>query len=228
MIEFFSNFFLVISGALVGGSLAGIFIIYQIKRHFFRPKLFFKNVQILPTKGDIEGKSFKWGGLIFTGDLHNDSDYWAYSVRIEDIYAEFLPNTKTVLVNKIPLRLASDLPRAENLPYFQQNSQLQNIKPNEKITTSIRIITKKAISLTDYKQLIKELRMIQIKTRIVYENSAGFKSATLFWLDFQHARFINLFGRRHANTQSWKSDKQKTKTPIRVKSKIIEIDTEPF
>jgi hypothetical protein len=228
MIEFFSNFFLVISGALLGGSLAGVFVIYQIKRNFFKPKLYFKNVQILPTKGDIEGKSFKWGGLIFTGDLHNDSEYWAYNVRIEDIYAEFLPNTKTLLVNKTPLRLSSDLPRSENFLYFQQNSQLQNIKPNEKITTSIRIVTKKAISLNDYKQLVKELRMIQIKTRIVYENSSGFKSATLFWLDFQHTRFVNLFGKRQISTSSWRNSKQDSRTLVKVKSKIVEIDTEPY
>jgi len=223
-----SDFLITLSGAITGGVIAGLLIIYLIKRNFFKPKLYFKNIQILPSKGDIEGNQFTWGGLVFTGELHNDSDHWAYNVRIDDIYAEFLPKTKAKIIHKTPLRLASDLPRTENLMYFLGNTQLLNIKPGDKITTSIRILTKKRISINDYKQLIKELRMIQIKTKIVYENSAGFKSNTLFWLDFQYARFVNLFGKKYSDTQSWKSSKPEAKTPIKIKSKIIEIETEPF
>jgi hypothetical protein len=228
MIEFFSDFFVVLTGVLAGGILAGIFIIYQIRRNFFKPKLYFKHVQILPTKGDIEGNVFTWGGLIFTGDLHNDSDYWAYNVRIDDIYAEFQPQSKTKLVNKTPLRLATDLPRSENLSYFHNNTQLQNIKPGDKISTSIRILTKTAIPLSDYKQLITELKMIQIKAKIVYENSAGFRADTLFCLDFQYAKFVNLFGKRAPGDQLWKKIKSNPRKPIKVKSKIIEIETEPL
>ncbi len=228
MIDILNYFFTSLLGSLVGASLAAIILLYFIKRNFFKPKLYFKNIQILPTKGDIEGNYFTWGGLIFTGELHNDSEYWAYNVHIEDIYAEFHPKAKTRIVNKSPLRLATDLPRIENMMYFQKNAQLQNIKPGDKITTSIRILTKKRISLDDYKQLIKELRMIQIKTRIVYENSPGFKSKTLFWLDFQNSRFVNLFGRKYKENQIWNKGNQDLKTPIRIKSKIIEIETEPF
>jgi hypothetical protein len=228
MIDFLIDLILVLIGALAGASIAGLIIIYFVKRNFFKPKLYFKNVQILPTKGDIEGNYFNWGGLIFTGELHNDSDYWAYNVHIEDIYAEFNPKFKTRIVNKIPLRLATDLPRAENIMYFQKNAQLQNIKPGDKIRTSLRILTKKRISLDDYKQLIKELRMIQIKTSLAYENSSGFKSKTLFWLDFQHSRFVNLFGRRNTEYQIWNKKKQESKGQVRIKSKIIDIETEPF
>ena len=228
MANFLGDFFLFVLGATTGGIIAGVFIIYQIKKNFFRPKLYFKNIQIVPTKGEIIGKNFKWGGLIFTGELSNDSDYWAYNVRIQDIYAEFLPKTKTKLLNKMPLRLATDLPRLDNYKYFQNNTQLQNIKPGDKITTSIRILTKKEISLTDYKQLIKELKMIQIRTRLIYENSSGFKSGTYFWLDFQYARFINLFGRGLTNNHKWTNGTDMGKSIIKIKSKIIEIETEPF
>ena len=228
MVNAFNNFFFILLGSFAGGATAGLLIIYLIKRSFFKPKLYFKNIQILPSKGDIENDQFTWGGLVFTGELHNDSDYWAYNVRIDDIYAEFLPKTTTKIVHKIPLRLATDLPRTENLMYFQSNTQLVNIKPGEHITTSIRILTKKSVSLNDYKQLIKELRMIQIKTKVIYENSAGFTSNTLFWLDFQHTRFINFFGRKHTDNQIWKRTKSDAKTSIKIKSKIIEIETEPF
>lgn len=227
MIEFFNTFFIVLFGALFGGIFAGIFITYQIRRNFFKPKLYFKNVQIVPTKGDIEGNLFTWGGLIFTGDLCNDSENWAYNIRIDDIYAEFLPNSKTKLVNKTPLRLATDLPRSENLEYFHNNTQLQNIKPGDKLTTSIRILTKTAIPLSDYKQLITELKMIQIKTKVVYENSAGFRADTMFWLDFQYARFVNLFGKRSSPLQLWNGSKFSSQKP-KVKNKKVEIETEPF
>ncbi len=228
MTSFFGDFILIVIGAFAGGILAGTFIIFQIKRHFFRPKLYFKNVQIVPTKGDVIGENFQWGGLIFTGELCNDSDYWAYNVRIHNIYAEFLPKSKVKLLSKIPLRLATDLPRLENYRYFQNNTQLQNIKPGEKITTSIRILTKKEISLVDFKQLIKELKMIQIRTRLIYENSAGFKSGTYFWLDFHYGRFINLFGKGLANNYQWKNGMNEGKSKLTIKSKIIEIETEPF
>jgi hypothetical protein len=228
MTNFLGDFILIVIGAFVGGILAGVFIIFQIKRSFFRPKLYFKNVQIVPTKGDVIGENFKWGGLIFTGELCNDSDYWAYNVRIHDIYAEFLPKSRVKLLSKVPLRLATDLPRLENYRYFQNNTQLQNIKPGAKINTSIRILTKKEISLVDYKQLIKELKMIQIRTRLIYENAAGFKAGTYFWLDFQYGRFINLFGKGLANNYQWKNGMNEGKSKLIIKSKIIEIETEPF
>ena len=180
MAEFFSNFALVVIGAFAGGTAAGIFILYFIRKFFYRPKLYFKNVKIVPTKGDIEKNKFKWGGLIFTGDLCNDSDFWAYNVRIQDIYAEFLPNANVKLLSKVPLRLATDLPRPDNYKYFHKNTQLQNIKPGSSISTSIRILTKEHISLDDFKQLIKELKMIQIRTRLIYENAAGYKLGTYF------------------------------------------------
>ena len=228
MADFFGDFFLIVIGAFAGGILAGSFIIFQIKRNFFRPKLYFKNVQIVPTKGDVIGDKFKWGGLVFSGDLCNDSDYWAYNVRIHDIYAEFLPNTRVKILSKVPLRLATDLPRLENYRYFHNNTQLQNIKPGDKINTKIRILTKKEISLSDYKQLIRELKMIQIRTRLIYENAAGFKSGTYFWLDFKFARFINLFGRDLANNRRWRNGMNEGKSKLKIKSKIIEIETEPF
>ena len=228
MTDFLSNFFLVVFGAFFGGVLAGVFIIYQIKKNFFRPKLYFKNIQIVPTKGDVKGNKFKWGGLIFTGDLCNDSSYWAYNVRIQDIYAEFLPQFKVRLLSKIPLRLATDLPRLENYRYFQKNTQLQNIKPGDKIRTSIRIITRKEISLADYKQLIRELKIIQLRTKLTYENSSGFKSGTYFWLDFQYSRYINLFGNSISNNNKWKDEMNDSKSKLNIKSKIIEIETEPF
>lgn len=227
MAEFFGNFFLIVIGAFTGGALASIIIIYLIRRHFFKPKLYFKNIQIVPTKGDVEGEKFKWGGLIFTGDLCNDSEYWAYNVRIQDLYAEFLPNSRVKLLDKTPLRLATDLPRIDNFKYFQNNTQLQNIKPGGKISTSIRILTKKEISLKDYKQLIKELKMIHIRTKLIYENSSGFKTGTYFWLDFQYARFINFFGKGFSNN-IWKNGNGETNGKIKIKSKIIEIETEPF
>jgi hypothetical protein len=228
MTNFFGDFLLIVIGAFAGGALAGIYIIYQIKKNFFRPKLYFKNVRIVPTKGEINGEYFKWGGLIFTGELCNDSDYWAYNVRINDIYAEFMPNAKVKLLSKVPLRLATDLPRLENYGYFQNNTQLQNIKPGDKITTSIRILTKKEISLGDYKQLIRELKLIQIRTRLIYENSSGFKSGTYFWLDFQYGRFVNIFGNGLANNYQWKNGADESKTKFTIKSKIIEIEAEPF
>jgi hypothetical protein len=228
MTSFLGDFLLTVTGALAGGVLAGIFIIYQIKKNFFRPKLYFKNVRIVPTKGDVEGEKFKWGGLIFTGELCNDSDYWAYNVRIHDIYAEFLPDAKVKLLSKVPLRLATDLPRLENYKYFQNNTQLQNIRPGDKISTSIRILTKKEISLADYKHLIRELKMIQIRTRLIYENTSGFKSGTYFWLDFQYGRFVNIFGNGLANTHQWKNGSDVGKSKLTIKSKIIEIEAEPF
>ncbi len=228
MADFFGNFFLVVSGAFFGGILAGVFIISQIKKHFFRPKLFFKNIRIDPTKGEVSGDKFKWGGLIFTSDLCNDSEYWAYNVRIQDIYAEFLPNSKVKLLSHIPLRLATDLPRIENYQYYQKNAQLQNIKPGDKISTSIRIITRKELSLYEYKRLIKELKMIQIRTRLVYENSSGYKSGTYFWLDFQYARYINLFANRISKDNIWKNGMEEMKSKVKIRSKIIEIEAEPF
>lgn len=228
MADFIGNFFLIIIGAFTGGALAGVIVIFQIKKHFFRPKLYFKNVQIVPSKGDITEDKFKWGGLIFTGDLCNDSDYWAYNVRIKDLYAEFLPKTRVKLLDKTPLRLATDLPRVDNYKYFQANTQLQNIKPGGKISSSIRILTKKEISLKDYKQLIKELKMIHIRTRLIYENSAGHKVGTYFWLDFQYARFINFFGKGLVNNNIWKNGQNEPNGKIIIKSKIIEIEAEPF
>ena len=58
MTNFLGDFILIVIGAFVGGILAGVFIILQIKRNFFRPKLYFKNVQIVPTKGDVIGENF--------------------------------------------------------------------------------------------------------------------------------------------------------------------------
>lgn len=228
MADFFSNFFLVVIGALSGGALASLIIVYQIRKHFFRPKLYFKNVQVIPTKGEVAGDKFKWGGLVFTGDLSNDSDYWAYNVRIHDIYAEFMPNARLKLLDKTPLRLATDLPRIDNYKYFHANTQLQNIKPGEKITTSIRILTKKEISLKNYKQLIKELRMIHIKTKVIYENSSGYQTGTYFWLDFKFARFINYFGTRLTSNNFPKNGKTDVDSKFKIKSKIIEIESEPF
>lgn len=228
MTDFFGNFILVMFGALFGGTLAGVFVLFQIKKNFFRPKLYFKNIEIVPTKGDVKGNKFKWGGLIFTGDLCNDSDYWAYNVRIQDIYAEFLPKSRVKILNKTPLRLATDLPRLENYRYFQKNTQLQNIKPGDKIRSSIRILTKSEISLKDYKQLISELKMIQIKTRLIYENSSGFKSGTYFWLDFKYSRYINMFGKGISNNNQWKNGLNEGKSKLIIKSKIIEIEAEPF
>lgn len=228
MTDFLSNFFLIVLGATTGGILVSLFVIIQIKRHFFRPKLYFKNVQIVPTKGDVSGDKFKWGGLIFTGDLCNDSDYWAYNVRIKDLYAEFLPNARVKLLDKTPLRLATDLPRTDNYKYFQANTQLQNIKPGDKIKTSIRILTKKEISLSDYKQLIKELKMIHIRTSVAYENSSGHKVGTYFWLDFQYARFINFFGKGLNSGNFLKNGQNEPNGTIKIKSKIIEIEAEPF
>lgn len=227
MIEFFSNFFLVVMGAFAGGALASIIIIFLIRRNFFKPKLYFKNVHIVPTKGDVHGNKFQWGGLIFTGDLCNDSDYWAYNVRIHDLYAEFLPNIRVKLLDRTPLRLATDLPREDNFKYFHNNAQLQNIKPGGKINTSIRILTKKEISLNDYKQLIKELKMIHIKTSLIYENSSGYKAGTYFHLDFQYARFINYFV-KGATAKFGKNGDPKLTGKFKIKSKIIEIEAEPF
>ncbi|MCG8310200.1 MAG: hypothetical protein MI975_22570 [Cytophagales bacterium] len=228
MVDFLGNFFLVVIGAFSGGALASLMIVYQIKKNFFRPKLYFKNVRVIPTKGDVEGDKFKWGGLIFTGDLCNDSDYWAYNIRIHDVYAEFLPNARVKLLDKTPLRLATDLPRLDNYKYFQANTQLQNLMPGDKINTSIRILTKEEISLKDYKQLIKELRMIHIKTKVIYENSSGHKTGTYFWLDFQFARFINYFGKGLMNNAFLKNGKNETGGKFKIKSKIIEIESEPF
>ena len=228
MADFFGDFFLVLIGAFSGGALASVIIIYQIKRNFYRPKLYFNNVQVIPTKGDVEGDKFKWGGLIFTGDLCNDSDYWAYNIRIHDIYAEFLPNARVKLLDKTPLRLATDLPRIDNYKYFHANTQLQNLRPGGKISTSIRILTKKEISLKNYRQLIKELRMIHIKTKLIYENSSGYKTGTYFWLDFQYARFINYFGKGLANRSFLKNGKGEYSSKFKIRSKIIEIESEPF
>jgi len=228
MTDFFSNLFLIVLGTFTGGLLASIAIIYQIKKNFFKPKLYFKNVKITPTKGDITKDKFMWGGLIFTGELHNDSDYWAYNIRIKDLYAEFRPNMRVKVVDKTPLRLATDLPRIDNFKYFQANSQQQNIKPGNKINTTIRIISKKEISLNDYKQLIKELKLIRLRTRVIYENSSGHTTSTYFWLDFQHARFINFFSKGLTNTNFLKNWHKESSGKIKVKSKIIEIETEPF
>ena len=228
MADFFGNFFLILIGAFSGCVLASLIIIHRIRKNFYRPKLYFKNVNVIPTKGDVDGDKFKWGGLIFTGDLCNDSDFWAYNIRIHDIYAEFLPDARVKLLEKIPLRLATDLPRIDNYKYFQANTQLQNIKPGDKISTSIRILTKKEISLKNYKQLIKELRMIHIKTKLIYENAAGYKSGTYFWLDFQYARFVNYFGKGLTSKNFLKNGKGDTPSKFRIKSKIIEIESEPF
>jgi len=220
-----TDFLIVLLGALAGCFLASILVIYFIKRNFFKPKLYFKQVQILPTKGDMSGDQFAWGGLVFTGELQNDSDYWAYNVRIDDVYAEYLPMTKTVLLPKTPLRLVSDLPKTEDLIDAPGNTQLINIKPGDKITTSIRILTKKSIPISDYKKLIQELRMIQIKTRVLYENSAGYKSNTYFWLDFHYVRFINLFSTRPFDTQIWKNPKRTLGSPPKITNKIVDVDT---
>lgn len=228
MIDFFSNFLIVLTGALVGGTTAGIFILIQIKRNFFKPKLFFKNVQILPTKGEIDGNHFTWGGLILSGELQNDSDYWAYNVRLDDIYAEFLPNSRIKIANSTPLRLVTDLPRSENMYNAKHNAQLQNIKPGDRISVSIRILTKTAIALKDYKQLITEMRMIQIKSRIAYENSAGYKADTLFWFDFQNSRFVNLFNGQDRNYRVWKKAAQGQKEAFHAHGKRVEMETGSF
>ena len=228
MSSFFASLALVIIGSTISVALLSILIIYLIKRYFFRPKLYFKNIRIVPTKGEIIRDYFRWGGLVITGDLCNDSDYWAYNIHIKDIYAEFHPNSRITMLDKIPLRLASDLPRVDNFEYFERNTQLQNIPPGGKITTSVRILTKRDLPLKDFKQLVKELKMIQLRIKLNYDNSAGFKSGTFFWLDFKYARFINLFGRNLSEKELLSNGHDKLHHRLKIKSKIIEIETEPF
>ncbi len=228
MSGFIADLTLVILGATISAGLLSVIVIHLIRKNFYRPKLYLKNIRIVPTKGEINRDKFKWGGLIITGDLCNDSDFWAYSVHIEDIYAEFHPNSRVKLLSKIPLRLATDLPRVDNFEYFERNTQLQNIRPGGKIVSSIRILTKKEISLSDFKLLVRELKMIQLRLKLSYSNAAGFKSSTYFWLDFKYARFINLFGRGLAGNQLLGNGHEELKSRIKIKSKIIEIETEPF
>lgn len=228
MSGFIADLILVILGATASAGLLSVIVIYQIRKNFYRPKLYLKNIRIVPTKGDVNRDNFKWGGLVITGDLCNDSEFWAYSVHIQDIYAEFHPNSKVKLLSKIPLRLATDLPRIDNYEYFERNTQLQNIKPGGRISTTIRILTKEEISLSEFKQLIRELKMIQLRLKLSYSNAAGYKTGTYFWLDFKYARFINLFSRSLTGNQLLGNGHEELKSRIKIKSKIIEIETEPF
>jgi hypothetical protein len=225
MFDFFSILFSIFVGAVLGGIVAGFFILYQIKRNFFKPRLYFKNMQISPVKGDIEGKQFSWGGLILNGEIYNDSEYWAYGLRIEDIYAEFLPTAKSTLVGKSPLRMLTDLPQLGKTIIPASNESSYNIRPGEHISTSIRIITKNPVLVSDYKNLIKELRMIQLKLQLFYINSSGHHAGTLFWIDLESARFTNIFWKKNVSHHLWKRGIKNRKSKAHGSKKRLEIQS---
>lgn len=226
MNDFFIYFFLVVFGSMVGGSVAGLFIIQLYKRNFHKPKLYFKDVQILPAKGDILENTITWGGIVLTADICNDSEYWAYNVRIEDIYAEFSPNSKPVLLGKVQLKLATDLPQNIEGKVHGLDGQLHNLGPKSKMTTSIRILTRKEVSLDDYKNLIKELRMIQIKARLLYDNSHGQIAKTYFWLDFRNVNFVNSFKSSSTVKLKRRNKGKQNRSEIKIRNKTFDLHTE--
>ncbi len=209
----------------IGSSLAGLLAFFFVGKNFFRPRIYIKNVQVLPVKGDIEGNRFLWGGLVFTGDLYNDSEYWAYNVLAGDIYAEFLPKSKVWLINRIPLKLMCDVPRAEDFLRSNSSLQLRNISPGEKIGLTIKILSKNSVPVKDYKQLITELRKIQLKVSILCENASGFRHSTRFWLDLQHSGFVNLFGRKYPTFTPWKNKDFRQNPQVKSGSKGLEIES---
>lgn len=225
MFDFFSMLFSIFLGAVLGGIAAGLFVLHQIKRNFFKPRLYFKNMQISPVKGDIEGKRFSWGGLILTGDIFNDSEYWAYGLCLEDIYAEFLPSAKSTLLSKSPLRMVTELPQLGKSSIPSATESSYNIGPGEHISTSIRIITRYPVLVSDYKNLIKELRMIQLKLQLSYSNSSGHSAGTLFWIDLESARFTNIFWKKNVGHNIWKRGIKNRKSKVHGRNKLLEIQS---
>ena len=221
MAEFFINLFLFILAAGVAGYVMSFFVVRAIKRNLNRPKLYIKNIKITPAKGEMLESRFTWAGLIINADICNDSDHWAYNLRIHDIYAELHPDAKPELLDAIPLRLHTDLPTLDSAAHFQKNTQLLNLKPNTKSNTTIRILSKEEISLGEYQQLIRELKMVLVKIHLDYTNASGNRFGSYFWLDFKHARFINRFSRAFPapKTRGRRlSSKPRSKTPIGIKS----------
>jgi hypothetical protein len=224
MIDFLLYFLLAIVAIAVGGLIAGYVLFLLLRNTFHSPKLYFRNIQIVPTKGDLDGDYFKWGGLTFTGELCNDSEHWAYNVMIKSVSAELLLKSPVVILNKIPLRLVSELPRSgSGLP---GSAQVFNIKPGGQITTSIKIITRKDVSIHDFKHLVQELRMVQLKLRLGYDNIAGGTVFTYFWLDLQHARFIHFFHRGLGINFPWANPDERLPGRRIANSRLLELESE--
>ncbi len=224
--DFLMPFVSVLTGAIIGGLVAGYLLFILLRDSFFRPKLYFRNIQIVPTKGDIDRESFKWGGLVLTCDLCNDSEYWAYNVMIKAISIELSPKSPVALLNRTPIRLLSDLPREGKSTSTQGGSPLQNIKPGGNVSTSVRIITRSEVSINDFKTLIQELRMVQLKARIIYENAGGGKSSTYFWLDFQFARFVHFFHRGLGVNFPWANRGDTMPRSTVSKNRVLEVESE--
>ena len=226
MIDFFVFFLIATLAVILGGFIAGYILFLLLRNTFYSPKLYFRNIQIVPTKGDIDGDLFKWGGLIFTGELCNDSEHWAYNVTIKSVSAE-LPMKNTVyILNKTPLRLATELPRSGKSGAVPGSLPVFNIKPGGQISTSIKILTKREISIHDFKQLIQELRLLQLKARFEYGNTSGGISTTFFWIDLQHARFIHFFTRGLGINFPWINKEEKLPLRRLPNSRIIELESE--
>lgn len=221
-------FIAVLLAVFLGSSMTVLLIFYYIKSNFFKPRIFIKNAQVLPVKGDIDGSMIAWGGLVFTGELYNDSEYWAYNLVADDIYAESLPDTKIRLINKIPLKLMCDLPDSEEFRRSNGTQQLRNISPGAKMSMTIKILSKKPVPVADYKQLITELRRIRLKLNICCENSSGFGNSTLFWLDLQHTGIVNLSGLKQRTFKLFNNPKLKRNQTAITRSKGLEIEAGNF
>jgi hypothetical protein len=226
MMDFLTSFISIVTGAIIGGLITGYVLYLLLRDSIFRPKLYFRNIQIVPTKGDIDKESFKWGGLVLTADLCNDSEHWAYNVMIKAISIELSPKSPAVQLNRTPLRLITDLPRVGKLPNTQVGLPMQNIKPGGHISTSVKVITRNEVSINDFKTLIQELRMVQLKARIVYENAGGRRSSTYFWLDFQFARFIHFFQRGLGANFPWADKGDTMPGNIISKNRVLEVESE--
>jgi len=224
MIDFLLYFLLAIVAIAVGGLVAGYALFFLLRNTFHSPKLYFRNIQIVPTKGDLQGEDFKWGGLTFTGELCNDSEHWAYNVMIKSVSAELLLKSPIVILDKTPLRLLTELPRnGSGLP---GSAQVFNIKPGGQITTSIKIITRKEVAIHDFKLLVQELRMVQLKLRLAYDNIGGGTAFTYFWLDLQHARFIHFFHRGLGINFPWVNFDERLPGRRIPNSRVLELESE--
>ncbi len=224
MIDFLLYFLLAIVAITVGGFIAGYALLLLWRNSVYSPKLYFRNIQIVPTKGEMDGDDFKWGGLTITVELCNDSEHWAYNVMIKSISAELLLKSPVIILTKTPLRLVAELPRSGGAK--PGSAQVFNIKPGGQITTTINIITRKEVSIHDFKHLVQELRMVQLKLRLAYDNISGGTVFTYFWLDLQHARFIHFFHRGLGVNFPWANLDERLPGRRIPNSRILELESE--
>lgn len=224
MIDLLLYFLLAIVAVSIGGLIAVSAFFLLWRNSVYSPKLYFRNIQIVPSKGEMEGDIYKWGGLTITVDLCNDSVHWAYNVMINSVSAELLLKSPVIILNKTPLRIVTELPRKGGPG--PGSAQIFNIKPGGQITTTINIITRKEVFVNDFKHLIQELRMVQLKLRLAYDNIAGGTVFTYFWLDLQHARFFHFFLRGLGVNFPWASPDERLPGRRIPNTRLLELESE--